>query len=70
MEEGGGLGSCVEAERERKVNQNEWEAPPLETEVLIKRQVRKHLQEPVLFSRCSHCLMFCFHPNLLFKYVP
>lgn len=43
MEERGGLGSSVEAEWEKNVNQNEWEAPPLETEVLIKRQVRKHL---------------------------
>lgn len=34
-------------------------------EMLIKRQVRKHLQDPILFSRPSHCSMSYFHPNLL-----
>lgn len=47
MEERDELGNCVEA---RKVNQDEWEAPPLVTEMLIERQVKKQLQDPILFS--------------------
>lgn len=42
-EERKGFGNCAEAEREKKVKQNEWEAPPLVREVLNKRHVRKHL---------------------------
>lgn len=38
IEERDGLGSCIEAECERKVNQNGLEVPPLVTETLIDKQ--------------------------------